>query len=187
MDKKTLVFDLDGTLVYTDTESYFFKSGRKKDYEFAEIPGFVRPGAKELLNELEDDFDLALFTAGTQDYAESILDQTSMRKNFKIIKHREDLKREPISEDFPLKEIQKNVFKIENDPKKVLLIEDTPLFCVSRRENCLIIPDFTGHPDEVLHELKRCLKPLKNESDIREGIKKHCSKFLWRPRKSLLG
>lgn len=60
--KYTLVLDLDETLIH------FFDLGPDSHY-------LIRPGCNEFLTELSKYYELVIFTAAMQDYADSVLDQ----------------------------------------------------------------------------------------------------------------
>ena len=71
----TLVLDLDETLIHFREEEVDRTEGEtddesKKEYE---IFYMVRPGLHKFLTELEQHFELVIFTAATQDYADWIL------------------------------------------------------------------------------------------------------------------
>lgn len=78
LDRKTIVFDMDQTLIHTNenvTPNFQIKvpyrsfQGRV-GYGFVE----VRPFCKEMLKRLSEHFDIIIFTASTQAYADPIID-----------------------------------------------------------------------------------------------------------------
>jgi len=68
----TLVLDLDETLVH------YFDLGPESHF-------LIRPGCFEFLDEMAKYFELVIFTAAMQDYADSVLDQ--LDKN-QVLKYR---------------------------------------------------------------------------------------------------
>ena len=100
----TLVLDLDETLVH------FFDMGPDSHY-------LVRPGCNEFLTELSKHYELVIFTAAMQDYADSVLDQIDSEG---LIKYR--LYRQHTSPYGQL--IAKDLSKIGRDLAKSILIDN---------------------------------------------------------------
>ena len=81
--KYTLVLDLDETLIHYVEES---QGGCKCNIQSHEDPSsctcgnldgqfLVRPGAQAFLKEMSEFFEIVIFTAAVQDYADWVLDQ----------------------------------------------------------------------------------------------------------------
>ena len=78
IDRKTIVFDMDETLIHTNdvlVKGYQLKVPFKT-VQGRIISGYVcvRPYAKEIIKRLNQFFDIIIFTAGNQCYADPILD-----------------------------------------------------------------------------------------------------------------
>ena len=102
----TLVLDMDETLIHTQ----FNKNG--------EISFATRPYLNRFLTELAKDFEINVFTAGTQDYADSILNDIDKEG---LIKHR--LYRQHCQTNNPFL-FQKDLRKIGRDLHKSIIIDD---------------------------------------------------------------
>ena len=66
----TLILDLDETLIHFNEEEDFFA---------------VRPGCNEFLSKMKDHFEVVVFTASVQEYADWVIDQIDTEK---VIEHR---------------------------------------------------------------------------------------------------
>ena len=76
-NKKTVIFDLDETLVHTSADSGFDLGHqiriRVSDEEIkAKVK--IRPFARECLREVAKDFEVIVFTASHKDYADAVID-----------------------------------------------------------------------------------------------------------------
>lgn len=100
----TLVLDLDETLVH------FFDMGPDSHFK-------IRPGCNEFLTELSKYYELVIFTAAMQDYADSVLDQIDKEG---LIKYR--LYRQHTSPYGQL--IAKDLSKIGRDLSKSILVDN---------------------------------------------------------------
>jgi RNA polymerase II subunit A small phosphatase-like protein len=79
MDRKTVIFDLDETLVHCSKKSaldqnasmlnFTAESGKK-----VSVPISVRPYAKEVLSMLNENFEVIVFTASMKNYADAVID-----------------------------------------------------------------------------------------------------------------
>lgn len=90
LDKITVVFDLDETLVHCN-ESLLQKSDivlniQVSPHELVKAGVNIRPGAIELLESLVDDFEIIVFTASHSCYAIQVLDYLDPEN--KLISHR---------------------------------------------------------------------------------------------------
>jgi TFIIF-interacting CTD phosphatase-like protein len=88
-DKKLLILDLDETLIHSDLDFSFknkkiydtvlyFDSEEEKNIP---LPLIVRPGLYEFLDYASQNFDLAVFTASDQEYADAIINYIEKDKN----------------------------------------------------------------------------------------------------------
>ena len=90
-NKKLLILDLDETLIHSDLDfllkdnniNYdkilYFDSDEEKNIP---LPLIIRPGIYEFLDYASENFDLVVFTASDQDYADSIINYIEKDKKY---------------------------------------------------------------------------------------------------------
>lgn len=89
-DRKTLILDMDETLVHADFGNYY--SGHDHIVTFlyedeeVTVPIFVRPGLSEFLQKVSEHFEIVVFTASKKEYADAILNL--LDPDNKYFKHR---------------------------------------------------------------------------------------------------
>ena len=182
-NKKLLILDLDETLVHSDLDfllrekiiNYdkilYFDSDEEK---YIPLPLIIRPGIYEFLDYASENFDLVVFTASDQDYADSIINYIEKdKKYFKMRLYRNScLFIEP---GLYIKDL-----RIFDSLKKIedIIILDNSLFSFANQLNngILITSFFDDKKDTFLDNVKNYLEYIKNESDIRE-INKESFRF----------
>ena len=166
--KYTLVLDLDETLIH-------FKYDKINEPEITNGVVQYRPCLFEFLNNISEYYELIIFTVGTKEYADSVID--SIEKNRQYFSGR--LYREHTSiynNDFV-----KDLSKIGRDLTKVIIVDDKPYNFILQMENGIAIRPFWGDEgdkeknDVALLNLFKILVDIfkLNLDDIREGIKKY--------------
>ena len=99
-----MVFDLDETLIHTffdqNSKAHFNvklpitpqTADLQQDFSLEYIPLFisVRNGAEQSLKRLQRQYELILWTASPQEYAEAVLKVTGLRQYFKYFLYRQD-------------------------------------------------------------------------------------------------
>ena len=166
--KYTLVLDLDETLIH-------FKYDKINEPEITHGVVQYRPCLFEFLNNISEYYELIIFTVGTKDYADSVID--SIEKNRQYFSGR--LYREHTSiynNDFV-----KDLSKIGRDLTKVIIVDDKPYNFILQMENGIAIRPFWGDESDkekndvaLLNLFKILVDIFKlNLDDIREGIKKY--------------
>ncbi len=135
----TLVMDLDETLVhYFETED--------------EGHVLVRPGTEEFLRELAEHYEIVVFTAALQDYADWVLDQIDPKK---FIQHR--LYRQhalPYGTSFV-----KDLSRLGRELNRVIIVDNVADNFQLQPENGILIKTWTDDPnDTALQELAPLLK-----------------------------
>ncbi len=76
VEKKTLLLDLDETLVHCDKKNVKrggVKINVKMNNMSGEVSVFIRPHIKECLKKLKEHYEIVLFTAAYKEYADAIL------------------------------------------------------------------------------------------------------------------
>ena len=149
----TLVLDLDETLVhFTENES----NGKF----------LVRPFAREFLTKLDKYYELIIFTAALQDYADWILDRIDTQQ---CIKHR--LYRDHTN--FQNGVYLKDLSKINRDLSKTIIVDNNPDNFQMQPENGIYIKSWYEDPnDRALKKLAGLLiKIAENEqNDVRISL-----------------
>lgn len=156
-----LVLDLDETLVH------FFDLGPDSHY-------LVRPGCGEFLSELSKYYELVIFTAAMQDYADSVIDQIDKEG---YIKHR--LYRQHTSPHNQL--IAKDLSRIGRDLSKSILIDNVADNFALQPDNGIFIKTwYEDMSDTCLYDLIPLLKSLvKNRvKDIRKSLRSYRDQML---------
>merc|ERR1712107_269137 len=123
-----------------------------------------RDDLDKFLKECADRFDVFTFTAGTQQYAEPLLDK--LDPGGKLIKkrfYRTDC-REISTSDYGYQYL-KDLTAVTDDMRRVVLVDNNPLSFVCQPRNGIPIQDFIGQPDEELVRVLELLKQLDAEED----------------------
>jgi CTD small phosphatase-like protein 2 len=182
-NKKLLILDLDETLIHSDLDfvlkdkniNYdkilYFDSDEEKNIP---LPLIIRPGIYEFLDYASENFDLVVFTASDQDYADTIINYIEKEKKyFKMRLYRNNCIF--IEPGLYIKDL-----RIFNSWKKMedIIIIDNSLFSFANQLNngILITSFFDDKDDTFLNNVKDYLEYIKNEKDIRE-INKESFRF----------
>jgi len=153
----TLVLDMDETLIH-----------------FEEVAGkgrfFVRPYAEKFLKEMSELYEIIVFTAGVQDYADKVLD---ILDPYKYINHR--LYRHHITLKPSLTGIVKDLSRLGRDLKKTIIIDNAPENFRLQEDNGIEILSWYNDPyDTELLQLMPFLTELvlNQVEDVTVSIKK---------------
>ena len=157
--KYTLVLDLDETMIC---------------FKFTEVNQglgklIIRPGLEEFLEEMKKYYEIIVFTSGTKDYAEAILniiEQKNNTKYFNAVLYREHA-------TLIGKKYIKDLSKLGRDLSRTIIVDNLPQSFKFQRENGILINSFYGDNmnDKALYELKKILIKIYNEKkDVRESI-----------------
>ena len=168
--KKTLILDLDETLVH----SGFHPFDRKSDFTLnITVEGknhtiyvLKRPYVDEFLSEISPFFDVIIFTASISEYASPVLDKLDKDKLTYGRKFRQDCL---FNNGLYLKDL-KNIGK---DLKDVIIIDNNPVSYVLNQDNGIpILTWYEDLNDEELINLIPLLKYLSTVDDVRPIIRK---------------
>ena len=136
----SLVLDLDETLVHTLPETN---------------KTLIRPGVDTFLKELAPFFEIIIFTAGVQEYADSLLNQID--KEHKLIQHR--LYRQHCT--FEKSGNVKDMSKLGRDLSKVIIIDNiSDNFKIQSQNGIFITPWLGNENDNELFQLIPILKEI---------------------------
>ena len=158
----TLILDLDETLIC-------FKSSNA-DENIGNI--HIRPGLEIFLEIIKEFYEIIIFTVGTREYANIILDLIEKKNNMKYFDGR--LYREHATK-IGNKYI-KDLSKIGRDLSKTLIVDNNPHSFKLQHENGILISSYFGEKnnDKALIELQKVLiKIYKEKRDVRESIAKY--------------
>ena len=154
----TLVLDLDETLI-----SFHMEDSKKGLL-------LLRPGLHTFLQALKPLYELIIFTAGTQEYADPILD--SIEKNEKYFEKRLYRQHSIIIENVFVKDLS----KLGRDLSKVIIIDNMPHNFKLQKENGIFIKNFYGEDknDTALIDLIPILKTIASDpnNDVRKELKR---------------
>ena len=184
LSNKTLILDLDDTLVHTVDETKKYSQKDLKDAEVnivhyyepkkgvkIDIKFIIRPFALSFLQEISSYFEVISFTASERPYADAIIDKIDPEKN--IFDYR--LYRDKC---IHIKNVWvKNLGIFQNRELKNLIIVDNTISTFrDNMENGIYIPSFRGEiKDRELINLGDFLKSIILEEDVRIKIKEKYS------------
>ena len=168
-NKKTLILDLDETLVH----SGFHPFNRKSDFTLnIKVDGknhtiyvLKRPYVEEFLSEIAPYFEIIIFTASISEYASPLIDM--LDKN-KLTSGRLFRQHCLFNHGLYLKDIK----IIQKDLKDVIIIDNNPVSYVMNQDNGIpILTWYDDLNDKELLNIIPFLKYLSTENDVREVIK----------------
>ena len=169
-NKKTLVLDLDETLVHSQFIPFNIKSDItlkiELENEMHDVFILVRPGLEQFLEKMGKIFEIVIFTASISSYADPLLD--IIDKN-NICKYR--LYREHCTEinNCFIKEIN----KLGRELKDVIIVDNSPLSYYFNPENGIPISSwFDDKNDKELYNISVILEFLSFVPDVRNFIQK---------------
>lgn len=157
-DKFTLVLDLDETLVH------YYELPGQSDGNFR-----VRPGCIEFLKEMSQLYEVVIFTAAMQDYADWVLDSVDGKNGY--ISHR--LYRQHAT--FNNMVFIKDLSRLGRSLNKTIIIDNVAEnFCLQPDNGIFIKSWFEDTSDTALYELAPLLRQIveKNVGDVRVALRK---------------
>ena len=168
--KKTLVLDLDETLVHSQFMTFSTPSDViikiEIENEMHDIHVMVRPGVKEFLEKMEKLYEIVIFTASVSKYADPLLDIIDKKGfcPFRLFREHCSL----INTTF-VKDLQ----RLGRDLKNIVIVDNSPLSYVLHPENGLpILTWFEDKSDRELYHITPILEFLSYVKDVREFIPK---------------
>ena len=168
--KKTLVLDLDETLVHSQFGPFHIPSdvviNIEIENEIHDIHVLVRPGVQEFLDKISKIFEIVIFTASISKYAEPLLDILDKQKlcSFRLFREHCTL----INSSFV-----KDLKKLGRDLKDVIIVDNSPLAYLLNSDNGLpIMTWFDDKNDRELYKITPILEFLSMVPDVRDYISK---------------
>ena len=169
-NKKTLVLDLDETLVHSGFNPFPHPSDVVIQLEFEnvmhDIHVLVRPGVSEFLQTMKDKYEIVIFTASLSKYADPLLDIIDNKGNCSFRLFREHC---TLINNVYVKDLK----RLGRDIKDVIIVDNSPLSYLLNPENGLpILSWFDDKNDRELSNIIPILDFLAGVHDVREHIKK---------------
>jgi Dullard-like phosphatase family protein len=169
-NKKTLILDLDETLIHADFDGNFSFHDQEISFtlndEEHKVGIILRPGVEEFLKRVNEIFEVGVFTAGIKQYADAVLNYLDPEnKIFKFRMYRDSCI--SINNTIHLKDLRiiRNR-KLEN----LLLVDNSFYSFVNQPENGILINSFYFNKEDS--ELKNLYNYLRNyiqpAEDVRE-------------------
>ena len=182
-NKKLLILDLDETLVHSDIDfllkekniNYdtvlYFDTEEEKNIP---LPLIIRPGLYEFLDYASQNFNLIIFTASDQQYADTIINYIEKdKKYFKMRLYRNNC----IFVDPGLYIKDLRIFFPFKNMEDIIILDNSLFSFANQLNNGILITSFFDDKDDTfLSNVKEYLEYIKNEKDIRQ-INKESFKF----------
>eukprot|EP01025_Chloroclados_australasicus_P044032 TRINITY_DN4742_c0_g1_i1.p2 TRINITY_DN4742_c0_g1~~TRINITY_DN4742_c0_g1_i1.p2 ORF type:complete len:336 (-),score=49.21 TRINITY_DN4742_c0_g1_i1:3295-4302(-) len=168
-DRKTLVLDLDETLVHSS-----FKPVENPDYVIpVEVEGALtdvyvlrRPHLDHFMEQVCSEFEVVIFTASLRKYADPLLDEMDEHNRIDWRLFRESCVHYQGS-------YVKDLSRLGRELRNVLIVDNSPNSYIFQPQNAIpIIPFFGDEDDRALLELLPLLFDLSTQFDVRQGLKK---------------
>ena len=156
--KYTLVLDLDETLI-----NFQFISPEKGIGEMR-----LRPGLENFLEKIKNYYEIIIFTSGTREYADKILDVIEHKKNKKFFDGRLYREHTTCIGNKYIKDLD----KIGRDLSRTLIVDNLSYSFKFQYDNGILISSFYGEEnDKALIELEKILMKIYLENtDVRKSI-----------------
>jgi Dullard-like phosphatase family protein len=169
--KYTLILDLDETLIYSQ-RNISYKLKKKENINKKRI--ILRPGLREFLKEMKKIFELIVFSSGTVDYVNPIVEIIENdEKFFDFVLYRNHITLDEDGNNV------KNLDLIGRNIKKIIIIDDIPRYFKLQKDNGINIKPFLGNISSDKNTLKTLAYILKKiridaeeTNDIRISLKK---------------
>ena len=167
--KKTLILDLDETLVHSSFKPFPFKPDISLhivvDTRTHNVNVLKRPFVNEFLSRMSLFYELVIFTASVAPYANPLLD---ILDNHKVISHR--LFRQHCVNTSGL--YIKNLRKVGRDMKNMIILDNNPISYVFNKENGVPIATWkSDRNDKELLKIMPFLEYLSKVDDVRNIVK----------------
>ncbi|WP_298903436.1 HAD family hydrolase [uncultured Psychroserpens sp.] len=176
--KILLVLDIDETLVHATPKEL----NRKADFKVFDYYVYRRPYLDHFLDQIKDDFLIAVWSSASDDYVEEVVDiifPAELKLEFVWGRSRCKPKRFLNTDDFgnyesrymdhynfikPLKKLKRRGFSLD----RMLIIDDTPHKSSDNFGNAIYPKEYVGDlNDDELKALSQYLKTLKDKTHVR--------------------
>ena len=168
INKKTLILDLDETLVHSSFTP-FEKNDIILNVDFDgvlyKIYVLVRPGVEYFIKNISKYYELIIFTASLSNYASPLLDILDKDNNIKYRLYRENC---TFMNGIYIKELK----KLNRDLKDLIIVDNSPLAYTLDNDNGLPIKTWYDDKNDVeLYKINSILEFLAKTEDVRKYIK----------------
>ena len=174
--KKTLILDLDGTLIsYKGNLSNLSESRfNLKSLSIKDI--MIRPHTFDLLNELKEYYEIIVFSSGICPYVNFIVNHLDPKKLYiEYVLHRLHCVME---NDFMIKDLRVIGNRSLND---IIIIDNSILSFAWNMDNGIYIPTYQGDCEDCeLLKISEFLKRIVNVDDVRPYIKEFSGTYYTR-------
>ena len=168
-NKKTLILDLDETLVhssFTPFENNDIILNVDFDGMIYNIYVLVRPGAEYFIRNISKYYELVIFTASLSNYASPLLDILDKEENIKYRLYRENC---TFMNGIYIKDLK----KLNRNLKDLIIVDNSPLAYTFDIDNGLPIKTwYEDKKDVELYKISGILKFLATTKDVRSFIRK---------------
>lgn len=125
-----------------------------------------RPGLDAFLEEASSFCTLAVFTAGTEDYAKAVLDMLDPCGRMSMRLYRDSCS---VVDGLFLKDLG----KLNRDLSRVVLVDNSPVSLLVNPDNSILVSSFyTDRDDRALPQLLSILRKLHHSGDVRGALEK---------------
>ena len=178
--KYTLVLDLDETLVYSQKNFYYkLKNNNTNSYNNKiNIPKktvILRPGLHEFLHDMKLLYELVIFSAGTPDYVDPIIELIEKdEKFFDYVLYRQHIMIDENGDGI------KNLSLLGRDLKNIIIIDDVQRYFKLQKENGICIRPFCGNilsDRKTLKTLNNILQKIRFDADETKDIRISLEKY----------
>lgn len=164
--RKVLVLDLDETLIHCspfpphpDVQAYKFEG----DDSYI----FLRPNVEDFLDKVTSMFEVYIFTAGTKEYADRIIDKLCPQIDVFHRRFRDSCK-------FKSNKCKKDLTIFKRGLKDIIMIDDNPSMKDFYPKNTIFIQKWNGIPNDdwLLGKVLPLLRECANVKDVRPLIER---------------
>eukprot|EP00826_Nyctotherus_ovalis_P014758 TRINITY_DN1413_c0_g1_i11.p1 TRINITY_DN1413_c0_g1~~TRINITY_DN1413_c0_g1_i11.p1 ORF type:complete len:349 (-),score=53.82 TRINITY_DN1413_c0_g1_i11:132-1178(-) len=162
--KKTLILDIDGTLICCKTRKLYNDRSLIGE-EIAEVR--VRPFATQMLKMLSPFYELVIFTYGTASYANLIADYLDPQNSFiEYIFHRSHC---IVAGNFAVKDLR---VLGRRELRDMIILDNAVMSFAENMENGIYVPTYDGNADDrELEKVTEFLLKITSVEDVRPFVK----------------
>jgi len=168
--KKTLVLDLDETLVHSSfkpIQGADFVIPVEIDDQVHQVYVLKRPGVDQFMKRMGDLYEIVVFTASLAKYADPVLDLLDKHKVVKARLFREACVNHKGN-------YVKDLNRLGRDIKRTIIIDNSPASYMFNPENAVPVESWFDDPNDTeLFSLCGILERLAKVEDVQEAIAKH--------------
>eukprot|EP01103_Thecamoeba_quadrilineata_P002644 TRINITY_DN12560_c0_g1_i1.p1 TRINITY_DN12560_c0_g1~~TRINITY_DN12560_c0_g1_i1.p1 ORF type:complete len:237 (+),score=49.93 TRINITY_DN12560_c0_g1_i1:15-725(+) len=171
--KKTLVLDLDETLIHSSMKmcEHDFVIDVEHENQTTQIYVRKRPDVDEFLARVAELFEVVIFTASLANYANPLIDKLDTNKVVSARLFR-------TSCTYHRGNFVKDLSKLGRDLTKTIIIDDSPASYIFHPENAIAVQSWENEPaDQELNNLLPFLELLSKVDDVRLEITKFSKRY----------